>query len=255
MIPRSDPLERLRAVNPVPFSTAILTAPDALLFQRIVAGETAGGSVVPSPGRRRARRLVPALLVTSLLGGAVAYGLMRGEVSKPHAVACYEAADLEADTVVVSADEGGALAACADLWRRGVLGAGGTVPPLAQCVLESGVAGVFPTTSAQDVCATLTLAPVPTTAPPGPGPTSPPAQGDVNMRFLAFRDAVLPQFVDAGCVEPGTGAAIVRRELDRAGLGDWTVRDDGFSAERPCATLSFQPERQEVVLVPAPPRR
>ncbi len=251
MIPRSDPLERLRAANPFPASAATLVRPDPVLFRQIVTGEPLGTVAAPPRGRRRrARRLVPAVVLTTMLGGAVAYGLLRDEVSKPHTVACYERADLEANTVVVSVREGGAAAACADMWRRGLLGSGGTVPALAECVLESGVAGVFPTTTGQDVCTTLTLSPVPSTEPPPPSP----GQGDVNTRFLAFRDAVLPQFLDTPCVEPAAGAAMVRRELDRAGLGDWTVRSDGFSPARPCATLSFLPESRAVVLVPAPPR-
>jgi hypothetical protein len=59
-------------------------------------------------------------------------------------------------------------------------------------------------------------------------------------------------------MDPGTGAAVVRRELERVGLGDWTVlggSGDGFSAERPCATLAFHPEERTIRLVPAPPRR
>jgi hypothetical protein len=71
---------------------------------------------------------------------------------------------------------------------------------------------------------------------------------------------VTAQFLDSPCVEPAAANAIVRRELDRAGLADWTIRGgeglsgDGFSAQRPCATLSVRAENKEVVLVPAPRR-
>ena len=261
MIHSSDPLERLRMVNPVP-SPSTLSPPDLPLFRRITSVHSDDAFVTSRRRwRRRPRRVVPVLAVLgSLAGGAVAYGLLGGGVSKPHQVACYERADLGARTEVVGVGRGGPLEACADLWRRGILGrgGGGEVPALAECALASGVAGVFPTTSGAEVCAQLTLAAVPSTAPPG-GPTAP--QADVNTRILAFRDAVLPHFLDTPCLEPRTAAGVVRRELDRAGLGEWTVRGgeglavDGFSPERPCATLSLRPEAREILLVPAPPRR
>jgi hypothetical protein len=128
-------------------------------------------------------------------------------------------------------------------------------------VLNSGVAGVFPTAPGEDVCARLNLPPVaPTTAPTTPTTAAAPAAGDLNARITQFREAVFAQFVDVPCVEPRAAAAVVRRELDRAGLSDWTVRGgeglagDGFSVDRPCATLSVRPESREVVLVPAPRR-
>lgn len=259
MIDRSDPLERLRAANPVPSSLSTLVRPNPVLFGRIASGRI-GPTSLDRARRRRTRRLLPALVVTGLLGGAGAHALLRG-VSKPQTVACYEGADLEARAEVVGVDRRGPIAACADLWRRGGLGVGGEVPPLAECVLDSGVAGVFPATSGPDVCARLTLpSVVPTVAPPTTG-ASPQTAVDVNERFLAFREAVVPQFLDVGCMAPRTGGEIVRRALDEAGLRDWSVRGgeglpaDGFSSERPCATLSFRPEAREVVLVPAPPRR
>jgi hypothetical protein len=257
LINTSDPLERLRAVNPVPAGLSTLPAPDTVLFERIVAGETVARP--PVAPRRPRRRLVPALLVTSLLGGAVAYAVLDDGVSKPQRVGCYETANLEARTEIVAVDERGPVEACADLWRRGALGRGGEVPPLAQCLLESGVAGVFPTGQGDDVCARLGLGTVPSTATPRSTAPGPGSQADVNDRFLAFRDAVVPQFLATSCMEPRTGAAIVRRELAAAGLGDWAVRGgdggpaDGFSASRPCATLALEPERRQVALVPTPP--
>jgi hypothetical protein len=124
---------------------------------------------------------------------------------------------------------------------------------------------VFPAAAGADVCRTLDLTPIATTVPttttttvagPGPAPSSPaaPPAADLNTRIVAFRDAVVPQFLDSPCMAPATGVDIVRRELDRAGLADWTVASSGFTVDRPCATLSLRTEERQVILVPAPPR-
>ncbi len=258
MIDTNDPLERLRAANPVPPAEVALLGPDPVLFDRITSAPPF--PIADRPRRRRARRLVPAFVVTTLLGGAVAYGLLRGEVSSPESVACFEAADQASATEVAAVESGGPIDVCADLWRRGVLGAGTEVPPLVACVLPTGVAGVFPVTPGTDVCTALNLVPItpppplPATTTPGPEPAPPPA-GDLNAQILNFRDAVLGQFIDAECMAPATGEDLVRRELDRAGLGDWTIVSTGYTAERPCATLSLRPDQRQVVLVPGTPRR
>lgn len=259
MIDTSDPLERLRAVNPVPPGQVARLRPDPLLFDRITSAPSVGVAD-PSPRRRRGRRLVPALVVTSLLSGAVAYGLLRGDVSRPETVACFERADLLSSTAVPSVEAAGPIEACADVWRRGTFG-GREVPPLVACVLPTGVAGVFPAPAGTDVCTALNLVPItpptrpsPTTTAPLPAPAPQPA-ADLNTRILAFRDAVLGQFLESPCMAPATGAEIVRRELDRAGLRDWTVVSGGFTADRPCATLSLQTEERQVLLVPGTPRR
>lgn len=261
MIDTSDPLARLRAANPVPAAQVALLEPDPVLFRRITAGGT-DVSVEASRRRRRpARRLVPALVVTSLLGGAVAYAVLRDEVTKPASAACHERADLSSATEVAKVGDDGPIEACADLWRRGAFGPVSEVPPLTQCTLASGVVGVFPVVAGADTCALLQLPQTPSTpstpstnSPPAPAP-DPPAPADVNARILAFRDATVPQFLGAACVAPDAGAGIVGRELERAGLAGWTVVAEGFSAERPCATLSIQAEARRVLLVPSPPRR
>lgn len=255
MIETSDPLARLRAANPVPVAQVALLEPDPILFRRITTGDTDVSLGAARRRQRPARRLVPALIVTSLLGGAVAYAALRGEVTKPATAACFERADLAAATSAARVGDDGAIEACADLWRRGAFGSVSEVPPLTQCTLPSGLVGVFPVVAGADTCAVVELPSTPSsTSPPGPAPDSP-APADVNARILAFRDATVPQFVGAACVAPDAGVAIVRRELDRAGLAGWTIVAEGFSAERPCATLSIQTEARQVILVPAPPRR
>ena len=244
MMRTSDPLERLRAVNPVPPATVERLRPDADLFRAIVSERP----VERRPAPRRRRVLVPGLVVSSLLGGAVAYAVLRDGVPKPQTVACYAEADLEAHTATKSVGSEGPLAACAEVWRRGDLGSGGTVPPLVECVLPTGVVGVFPARAGTDVCAGVVPRDPTTSAPP-------PTLAEVNDRFLAFRDAVLPRFLETACMDPRAGSDLVRAELDRVGLADWRVRSGDFSPDRPCATLSFRPEAQEVVLTPSTPRR
>ncbi|HUR22291.1 MAG TPA: hypothetical protein VMZ73_00315 [Acidimicrobiales bacterium] len=261
MIHTSDPLERLRAVNPVPAAEVELLDPDPVLFHRITSAPPA--RIADPLRRRRRRRLVPALMITSVLGGAVAYGVLRGGVTNPETVACFERADLLATTAVRNVEAAGLVETCAEVWRQGTF-VGTEVPPLMACVLPTGVAGVFPTTAGTDVCTALNLVPIsatpptppppPATTTPGPAPAPQPT-ADLNTRILAFRDAALGQFADAPCVAPATGADIVRRELDRAGLADWTVVSGAFTADRPCATLSLRPEERQVLLVPGTPRR
>ena len=248
-----DPLMRLRAANPIPPATVTEFRADPALFRAITTGTLGQGGAQTRrrARRRRARIAVPALAVAGLLGGAVAYGVLGDGAPKPHTVACYERADLEAHAAVVGVGREGPVAACAALWERGAFGSDREVPALAECLLPIGVVAVFPATPGHDVCRAVAGSQAPAAATTAPSPTL----ADVNDRFLAFREAVRPQFLDVPCVDPKDAAAIVRRELDRAGLSAWTVRSGPFSPERPCATLSFRPEQAEVVLVPGTPRR
>ncbi len=263
MINLSDPLDRLRAANPVLRDDPTLPPPGSALFREITAPDRAGAVGWAQRRRRRARRVVPVILIGGLLGGATAYGLLRGGVTKPQTVACYESADPGANLTGTAVGTDGPIAACAELWRRGKIGDGGPVPPLVECVLDSGVAGVFPAPPGSDVCARLNLPSPPSTAAPptpAPGPASSPAPGaDLSARISAFRDAVAPTFVESPCVEPNAAVALVRRELDRAGLTDWTIRSGdgpggGFNEARPCASYSLRPETKEVVLAAFPRR-
>jgi hypothetical protein len=192
-----------------------------------------------------------------------AYALVGRQPSKPQNVACFAAADLQAETAVVGAGPGGPVATCARLRDRGYVG-GATSQTLRACVLDSGAVGVFPEASGRDVCLDLGLASV--SPPTGGGrgePSRPPIGTDDAVadaaRFTAFRDAVLPRLLDQGCVGAGAAEAIVREELGRAGLEGWTVvagvGEDGlgFSAERPCASLNFKPEVRTIELAPVPP--
>lgn len=258
MIDTTDPLERLRAANPVPAAEVGLIEPDAILFNRIITGATVGAGP-PRTRRRPGRRLVPALVASTVFGGAVAYAVLRDNVTKPETVACYGRADLESQTEVPAIGAAGPVEACAALWRDGAFGPVTEVPPLVACVLPTGVAGVFPATAGADVCTGLNLVPVATAPPPQPTSTTPGATvttADLGTRVIAFRDAVTAEILASPCVTAAAGDELVRRELQRAGLGDWSIVVNGsFTADRPCVTVAVRSEERQVMLVPAPPRR
>jgi hypothetical protein len=277
-----DPLQRLRALNPVAagqYDDLVGAPPARALFEQIVADDRAvrrargTGPVArprpttfrPSAGRRRSTGVAVGAGALVLSAGVAGYAVIGRRPTAPLSVACFANADLLADTDVVPADGRGPVAACAEIWAGGGFGAP-AAPRLRACVLDSGVVGVFPEAPGADVCLALGLAGVSAGGPPGSGPaTSGPAtsapsgpgtDADDAGAFLTFRDAVLVRFLDQACVEPGRAAAVVREELDRAGLGDWTVSPDGggarFTVERPCASLGFRPEEKTVELVPIP---
>lgn len=256
MAQRTDPLERMRVLNPVrpdDVAGAASSATAVALLRRITTETSPGPALGRAPAARRRRRLVPALAAASLCFGAVAYALVNRQVSRPETVNCYAAVDLESATAVVVPGARGAAAACAELWARGEFG-----PPaalaLAECVLNTGAVGVFPVEPGRDPCRELNLAAL-TPPPPQPPPTGLPSTTqppDPNARFGVFQEAVVERFLGSGCVSPEQGRAIVREELDRAGLAGWTVRDAApFSAGRPCATLGFDPPAQQVLLIPS----
>ncbi len=256
MTDESDPLARLRAANPVHAEHLPQIAESArarTLFEEITdmetlhAAETEIHRAAPTNAGRRRRRLVPLVALAILvLGGGAAYALVTRTATTTHSIACYEAADLQASTAVVAADGRGPVDVCTGAWNRGVFGVS-PAPALQACILKSGVAAAFPSTPGVDVCARLRLAAL------GAGGPRP---GDKT--FLAFKEAVIERFVNDPCVDPDRGATVVRQELDRAGLGSWTVgvgegiHGEGFSPLRPCAGLAFDQAKQRVVLVPQP---
>ncbi|MDQ6726810.1 MAG: hypothetical protein M3066_11685 [Actinomycetota bacterium] len=256
MMGQRDPLVLLRAANPVRNAEiAGLASSEAAvdLLHRIILEPVPG----QTSGLRRRRRLVPMLAALSLCGGAVAYAVVNRPVSKPQYASCFATADVHAVAQVVIPGGRRPAAACADLWVRGAFGDPAT-PVLAECVLDSGTVGVFPVVAGADPCAALKLSPVPGPTPnpdPGPSGTAPSPAANADDAFGAFEKAALDRFLASPCVGPAEGRAVVREELDRGGLKDWTVQDSApFTADRPCATLAFNSPGHQVLLVPAPRR-
>jgi hypothetical protein len=201
--------------------------------------------------RRRKRRivlvLVPAIIVLLGLTGFTTYALTR-EPTHLESVACFETASLDGNIAVVNADGRDPSAICGELWREGDMGPGPAPESLAACVLESGAVGVFPS-SREDTCEQLGLADLP------------PTYTAEAERFAALRDAVVAELGapygssegDPKCLREEEARALVRRELDAHGYGDWgiDVIGGGFTAG-PCAEVGvgFDGGRKVVILVP-----
>jgi hypothetical protein len=201
--------------------------------------------------RRRRRRLVlilvPAVIVLLGVTGFTTYALTR-EPTHLESLGCFDRAALDANVAVVSADGRDPTAICNELWQRGDMPGAPVPSSLAACVLESGAIGVFPS-SGVSTCENLGLADL---------PASYAAEG---KRFARLRDAIVAELGEPAsgsslgsskCVGEHDARAIVRRELDAHGYSDWEIEvgAEGFTAERPCAEVSFDGGRKVVVLVP-----
>lgn len=196
--------------------------------------------------RRLALAIVPAAVVLLAATAFTTYALTR-EPTHLESIGCYDGASLSANTTVVEADGRTPIAICADLWRQGVMGDASTPERLAACVLQSGAVGVFPSSGA-DTCAQLGLADVPASF------------AAESKRFAALRRAIIAQLGEpasgssprsATCIGETQARAIVRRELDAHGYGEWQIEvgGDGFTAERPCAEIHFDGKRRAAMLV------
>jgi hypothetical protein len=205
--------------------------------------------------RRRRRRLavilVPAVIVLLGVTGFTTYALTR-EPTHLESIGCYDRASLDANVAVVSADGRDPTAICSEIWQAGDLPGAPVPDKLAACVLESGAIGVFPSSGAE-TCERLELADL---------PASYAAEG---KRFAELRDAIVAQVGEPAsgstrggpqCLGEDEARAVVRRELDSHGDGDWDVKVAGapFSAARPCADVSFDGAEKIVLLVAVGPR-
>lgn len=190
---------------------------------------------------RRRRRLllslVPAVaILLTAATGFTAYTLLRTEPTHLESIGCYDRASIDANVTVVSPDGRGPVAQCRDLWQQGVVGK--PVPAhLAACVLSTGPVGIFPSSNDQ-TCERMGLADLS-------------AKGEAeSRRFVRMRDSIYARLgVPASgssrrsgpCVGEERAHAVVREELARHGYGGWNVRTagQGFTADRPCAEVSF----------------
>jgi hypothetical protein len=229
--------QRLRAANPV--RSGDLPSADSaaarVLFERIVATEPK-----PAPARKGLIRRRPwVLLPAAALLAAAGYGLVR-QVSDPRFVVCYAEARLDAEPAEVSPDGQAPVVACAFLWEPGgqFNQAGDPAPPLVACVLENGLAGVFPDTLGPDTCSALGMA-----RQRGGSPTT--------IDPVARLQEVLSAEVGVRCLGRDEAMAFVREQLAALGLTEWTVEaPTPFTQGAPCASVAMDIATKTVILVP-----
>jgi hypothetical protein len=256
----ADPLDLFGAMNPVPDERALPATsayvPAQRTLQRILAQSLplAPSAPAPDPGaagaedggdgggrrRRPSKRLVVGVAVATIgLVAAAAAWVVTRPAGNPTQVACFASADLQADTAALAAGLGDPVAACEEVWRTGPFQAWGAVPPLAACVLESGVAGVFP--GDPSVCDRLGL------------PRLATESGDWNARVTQLVDGLTAELASPSCVDVGVAADLVRQQLDQLALHGWTLIAPATAVpERPCASVAFDPPARTVTLVPVP---
>ena len=256
----ADPLDLLGAMNPVPDERALPATsayvPAQRTLQRILAQSLPLAPTAPAPdpraasgedggeggGRRRrpSKRLVVGVAVATVgLVAAAAAWVVTRPADNPTRVACFAAADLEADTAPLAAGLGDPVAACEEVWRTGPFQAWGAVPPLAACVLDSGGVGVFP--GEPSVCDRLGLARLATES------------GDWNARVTQLVDGLTAELAYPSCVDVGVAADLVRQRLDQLALDGWTLIAPATAVpERPCASVAFDPPARTITLVPVP---
>ena len=242
MTPPVDPLELLRAANPVDeerLPTPARSATAAVLYEKIT-GTPYATPRAPTRTPRRWRLYVGSLVAVGAIGGGAAWAIAAHQPDKVLTVACYQHADLSAASVVAS-DGRDPVAVCADAWRDGKVG---PVPPtaLVACVLTGGTAGVFPADAPTDaVCARLGLS-----------PATPPATTNQGMALAALRSVLANQFRSA-CVPVDDARDLATRELVDRQLTGWTVTiTNPATPERPCASLGIDEPGHRVLLVPVP---
>jgi hypothetical protein len=208
-----------------------------------------------STTRRRRRRLalvlVPASLALLAITGFTTYTLTR-EPTVFESVGCFETASTSANVAVVAADGRDPAVICGEIFKTGGFPGVSAPDKLASCVLDSGAIGVFPKSGA-NTCEDLGLAALPA------------SYAVEGKRFATLRDAIVAQVGEPAsgstrggpqCVGEDEARAIVRRELDSHGYGDWDVKvaGEGFSAERPCADVAFDSAGKTVLLLGGGPR-
>lgn len=192
--------------------------------------------------RRRSRRLIPVAAAAAVLtasGSVAAVLLTRSANPDPTTVACYAAAHLDANRVLI--DQGDdPLRTCQMAWadpQFADIFHDRPLPELAVCALPSGLIAVFP--GGLGTCASLGLSPASQTD----------ARDDPVRQFNAI---VIPQ-LDRGCVAIADVESIVREALTESGLSDWTVVNAAGATSGLCGSIAIEAADEVVRIVAVPP--
>lgn len=237
-----DGLERLRAINPV--DETDVDGPDSPHAQELLTRVTSTHPGLPSPRLMSKRvRLVLAVLAAMVATTAAAWIWTRA-ITTPNAISCYQAVDLDADIAAAPPGREATADACVPVWERAELAnpdlvPAGSIPPLTACVAENGSLAVFPTEDT-NVCAALGLA------------YPEPEQQDTADLIREVEDRLVGYFQSRECIPLGEAEAEVNKVLDSAGFTSWMIQTQPENSERPCASFSFDPTSETVILIPIP---
>ena len=188
---------------------------------------------------RRRVALAAAAAATVLIGtGFGTYALTHDEPTHVDSLGCYSEAALQADVSVIDNTAQDPVAACARLWRDGVVTGTPATPTLVACVLGTGAVAVMPGSGAE-VCNAL-----------GIGTLS--ATGRRELRRLGEVRAELLARLE-GCKGAQEGVRIARAVLDAHGFDAWSVATHGeFSDRSTCASPTLERTRERVLLIASP---
>jgi hypothetical protein len=156
-------------------------------------------------------------------------------VSDPTATSCYATAAITGDLVGLDTSDD-PVEACRQLWIDGILG-NGDVPPLTGCVNEAGAAVVVPGEGA--VCNRVGLAEL------EPGLTA------EQQAAVTVNDTLIDLF-GTECFDQATAVEEVERQLDAAGLDEWTAdAPEDFDPATPCAGPGIDAASKRIFVIGA----
>lgn len=233
----ADPFDELVRRNPIPDSAVLPEPVDDDRASDLLARVLRSGSPGADDRHRRRRRriLIPLAAVAAVATAAAAWVVTR-PADDPTGVACYRDVDLGADIFVAEPTAGDAVRACTAAWSEGPFGFDDP-PPLMGCVLETGVAAIFPAMDG-DPCDRLGLAHL--------------SRDDDRAPIVGVQER-LAEELGSRCVPVVEAEPLVRDELAEAGLGSWTVvAPSALPPDRPCASVAIDAAARAITIVPIP---
>lgn len=244
-----DPVELFRRSNPVdPIGQPGTDAPRAdALAQEIVK--------LPVDtlhrGPRGARRQWTIVLLAASAAVAVAAAVMlTRDVSAVGSIGCFREPSLEGDAAIVRSDGRDPITLCRELWETDAFPRAPSPPEeLVECVLPTGVLGVFPAAHCSQVQNGDDPDPDISVLPPPDG------QHVIDAsEFARHRDRLVEMFLEEDCPTMEHGEGLVQEAFEEGLFPGWSVvLPEQGHPERPCATLGFDESTRTILLVPSEP--
>ena len=229
---KHDPQELARLLREAIVRPEDVPGPDSPEAQRVLRA-------VKNQRTRRThiRRVVPILAILMVAAGGVYLASLR----QPQTIVCFSAADLDANRLAPSPDQGMGLEACHSAWQTGQLANAdvppGTIPELVGCESPTGSLWVFPG-SHPNVCAGLGL-----------NPADP---NETTLPISSLSDRLGRDLNPPACVPIEAAIVIVDDALRELGFAEWTITPQPEPPDRPCASFGIDAEDATIYLVPIP---